>query len=140
MTMHLKNSCNLRATGSSETGGVKGMVPKLAARIGPSSNLCLFAKVYALGEKYGILGLKAIALGKFEILAKGHFQTEDFRLAVQEVYTSTIDHDRGLRDVVVCTVEENIGLLNDEAFEAVVKNSELCHDLLMKMTSMSRAG
>ncbi|WJG37254.1 uncharacterized protein FOBCDRAFT_245766 [Fusarium oxysporum Fo47] len=118
---------------------VKGMVPKLAARIGPSSNLCLFAKVYALGEKYGILGLKAIALGKFEILAKGHFQTEDFRLAVQEVYTSTIDHDRGLRDVVVCTVEENIGLLNDEAFDAVVKYSDLGHDLLMKITSMRRA-
>ncbi|EXL72097.1 hypothetical protein FOPG_12251 [Fusarium oxysporum f. sp. conglutinans race 2 54008] len=116
------------------------MVPKLAARIGPSSNLCLFAKVYALGEKYGILGLKAIALGKFEILAKGHLQTEDFRLAVQEVYTSTIDHDRGLRDVVVCTVEENIGLLNDEAFEAVVKYSNLGHDLLMKITSMRRAG
>jgi hypothetical protein len=116
------------------------MVPKLAARIGPSSNLCLFAKVYALGEKYGTLGLKAIALGKFEILAKGHFQTEDFRLAVQEVYTSTIDHDRGLRDVVVCTVEENIGLLNDEAFDAVVKYSDLGHDLLMKITSMRRAG
>ncbi|KAK2123122.1 hypothetical protein NOF04DRAFT_1350382 [Fusarium oxysporum II5] len=119
---------------------VKGMVPKLAARIGPSSNLCLFAKVYALGEKYGIPGLKAIALGKFEILAKGHFQTDGFRLAVQEVYASTIDHDRGLRDVVVCTVEENIGLLNDEAFEAVVKYSDLGHDLLMKITSMRRAG
>ncbi|KAM0082320.1 hypothetical protein ACKRZS_005479 [Fusarium odoratissimum] len=119
---------------------VKGMVPKLAARIGPSSNLCLFAKVYALGEKYGIPGLKAIALGKFEILAKGHFQTDGFRLAVQEVYASTIDHDRGLRDVVVCTIEENIGLLNDEAFEAVVKYSDLGHDLLMKITSMRRAG
>ncbi|KAF4443093.1 Speckle-type POZ [Fusarium acutatum] len=110
----------------------KGLVPKLGARIGPSSNLHLFAKVYTLGEKYGIPGLKAITLSKFETLAKAYTQTEDFRFALQEVYTSTVDHDRGLRDVVINTVEENLGLLSEEAFEAVVKDSELGHDLLIR--------
>ncbi|QGI70651.1 hypothetical protein CEK26_002985 [Fusarium fujikuroi] len=100
---------------------VKGQVLKLGARIGPSSNLRLFAKVYALGEKYGIPGLKTIAVGKFKTLAKAYAQTEDFKFAAQEVYTSTIDQDRGLRDVVVKTVEENLGLLNHEAFAAFAK-------------------
>ncbi|KAF5620786.1 amino acid transport GAP1 [Fusarium sp. NRRL 52700] len=119
---------------------VKGLVPKLGARIGPSSNLRLFAKVYALGEKYGIPGLKSIAVSKFEKLAKAYAQTEDFRLAVQEVYTSTIDQDRGLRDVVVSTVEENLGLLNNQDFEDLVQATGLGHDLLMKITSAHRAG
>ncbi|KAF5689979.1 speckle-type POZ [Fusarium denticulatum] len=119
---------------------VKGLVAKLGVRIGPPKNLRLFAKVYAIGEKYGIPGLKAIALSKFETLAKAYAQTEDFRLAVHEVYTSTIDQDRGMRDVVVETVEENIALLNDEGYEALSKNTELGHDLLMKMTSARRAG
>ncbi|KAF5594762.1 speckle-type POZ [Fusarium pseudocircinatum] len=119
---------------------VKRLVPKLGVRIGPPKNLRLFAKVYAIGEKYGIPGLKAIALSKFETLAKAYAQTEDFRLAAEEVYTSTIDQDRGMRDVVVKTVEENIALLNDAGFEALAKNTELGHDLLMKLTSTRRAG
>jgi hypothetical protein len=119
---------------------VKGLVPKLGVRIGPPKNLPLFAKVYAIGEKYGIPGLKAIALSKFETLAKAYVNTNEFRIAAEEVYTSTIDEDRGMRDVVVKTVEENIALLNDEGFEALAKNTELGHDLLMKITSTHRAG
>ncbi|PNP79252.1 hypothetical protein FNYG_07328 [Fusarium nygamai] len=119
---------------------VKGLVPKLGVRIGPPKNLCLFARVYAVGEKYGIPGLKTIALSKFETLAKAYAHTNDFRNAAEEVYTSTIDQDRGMRDVVVQTVEENIALLNDADFEALAKNTQLGHDLLMKMTSTRRAG
>ncbi|KAG5775231.1 hypothetical protein H9Q69_012679 [Fusarium xylarioides] len=119
---------------------VKGLVTKLGACIGPPANLTLFAKVYALGEKYGIPGLKIVALSKFETLAKAYAHTKDFRIAAGEVYTSTIDQDRGMRDVVVKTVEDNVALLNDGAFEALVKNTELGHDLLMKMTLTRRAG
>ncbi|KAF5561716.1 speckle-type POZ [Fusarium napiforme] len=118
---------------------VKGLVAKLGVRIGPPKNLPLFAKVYAIGEKYGIPGLKAIALSKFETLAKAYANTNDFRIAAEEVYTSTIDQDRGMRDVVVKTVEENVALLNDADFEALAKNTELGHDLLMKITSAHRA-
>ncbi|KAF4956674.1 hypothetical protein FGADI_3663 [Fusarium gaditjirri] len=46
---------------------------------------------YNLGEKYGIPGLKATALGKFEILAEEYAQTEDFRMAVEEFHSGTID-------------------------------------------------
>ncbi|KAF4497644.1 amino acid transport GAP1 [Fusarium agapanthi] len=119
---------------------VKSMAPKLGVHIGPSSNLCLFAKVYAMGEKYGIPGLKLIALTKFEKLAKAYAHTEDFRLAVEEVYTSTIDEDRGMRDVVASTVEDNMDLLDDEAFESLVKNTELGYDLLMKTAAIHLAG
>ncbi|CVL07630.1 uncharacterized protein FMAN_14507 [Fusarium mangiferae] len=119
---------------------VKERVLKLGARIGPSSNLSHFAKVYALGEKYGIPGLKAIAVDNFKTLAKSYAQTEDFKFAAQEVYTSTIDQDRGLRDVVVNTVYENLGLLNHKAFEAFVESSGLGHDVLMKIAWFYRAG
>ncbi|KAG9495461.1 hypothetical protein J7337_013709 [Fusarium musae] len=119
---------------------VRGLVPKLGVRIGPPKNLPLFAKVYAIGEKYGIPGLKAIAFSKFEALAKAYANTNDFRIAAEEVYTSTIDQDRGMRDIVVKTVEENVALLNNADFEALAKNTELGHDLLMKITSTQRAG
>ncbi|KAF4961274.1 hypothetical protein FSARC_10221 [Fusarium sarcochroum] len=105
-----------------------------------SSHLCSHAKVYALGEKYGIRGLKALALQKFENEVEHHTESEDFLLAVKELYTSTVDEDRPLRDVVVKTMTKRTSLLNRESVQEVVKSTELGFDLLMNLTSASRGG
>jgi hypothetical protein len=54
-----------------------------------------------LPEKYIISSLKGLALSKFKILVLQYQDTNDFLNAVGEVYTSTIDIDRGLRGVVL---------------------------------------
>jgi hypothetical protein len=80
--------------------------------VSATSNLCLHAKVYALGEKYGIDDLKGFALHKFHAEAQHHWQSDNFLHAIREVYTSTIDEDRALRDVVVEVVNAHPELLD----------------------------
>ena len=66
--------------------------------------LVIHARVYALAEKFGISGLKALAKKKFELLIASSVDDlidAGFVDALEEVYTTTVDSDRGLRNVVV---------------------------------------
>jgi hypothetical protein len=101
----------------------------------PPANLCLHAKVYALGEKYGIAHLKVFALQKFEAEVESHLQSKDFLLAIEEAYTSTIEEDRRLRDVIVKTMKKHKDLLKKPSVQATVKSTQLGYDLLMKFAS-----
>nr|POF22179.1 hypothetical protein CFP56_36264 [Quercus suber] len=65
------------------------------------SHLLLHTQVYALAEKYDIPSLKDLARQKFETAMACHYDSLEFPDAIEEVYCSTIDSDRGLRDVVI---------------------------------------
>lgn len=65
-------------------------------------------KVYAIADKYDIPELKKLATNRFELtLSKEHKGYESFMFykVVRDVYTSTPDSDRGLRNLVLkaCT-------------------------------------
>ncbi|TKA58162.1 hypothetical protein B0A55_11302 [Friedmanniomyces simplex] len=64
------------------------------------SNLVIHARVYALAEKYDIPSLKQTARLKLEVAMACNYDSPRFPLAIEEVYCSTIDTDRGLRDIV----------------------------------------
>ncbi|KAF2454058.1 hypothetical protein BDY21DRAFT_291794 [Lineolata rhizophorae] len=85
--------------------------------------LLVHAKVYALADKYGISGLKALARRKFSTQMAHHFQSAEFPPAIQEVYDSTVDSDRGLRDVVTQTFRANPALAHRKDVEEVVKET-----------------
>ena len=71
------------------------------------SEFLVHARVYALAEKFGILGLKSLAKAKFEILSSESWDDPGFLDALEEVYTTTIDQDRGLRDVILQVFRRN---------------------------------
>ncbi|KAJ4006073.1 hypothetical protein NW752_001320 [Fusarium irregulare] len=95
----------------------------------------LHAKIYALGEKYEIKDLKALALQKFSYEATIFASNQSFRDGAKEACTSTVDKDRGLRNVVVQTVLKNRYLLDQWLFQKVVKETDLGFDLLMQLRS-----
>ena len=70
--------------------------------------LVTYTKVYALIEKYLIRRLKAIALRQFKAVATIRpfisLDINDFLQATWEVYISTIEDDKGLRNIVVETL------------------------------------
>ncbi|KAF5685941.1 amino acid transport gap1 [Fusarium circinatum] len=103
----------------------------------PGKNLHLHAKVYALGEKYGIQPLKTVALRKFNSEAQFHLHSNDFLQAIREAYNSTIDTDRPLRDAVVSILRSNKYLLKKDSVKEVLKETGLGlgFDLLMEMAS-----
>ncbi|KAH8754523.1 hypothetical protein F5883DRAFT_183798 [Diaporthe sp. PMI_573] len=97
-----------------------------------SSDLLLHAKVYALAEKYAVNGLKGLALAKFKTLASLCWATSDFLDAVSETYNSTIDTDRGLRDVVLEVISAHHELLGrDETKKLLQRERLLAYDLIM---------
>jgi hypothetical protein len=101
------------------------------------SNFILHAKLYALAEKYCIEGLKHTALEKFKVDATVCWKSTDFLLAARVVYTSTPDQDRPMRDLVVETFGKHPSLLDDEVAQNVVRNLDLCYDLMMLFRTTS---
>jgi hypothetical protein len=66
-------------------------------------SLLVHARVYEIAERYGIAGLKSLARTKFAHQLELHYGSAEFPEACQEAYESTVDSDRGLRDVIIQT-------------------------------------
>lgn len=92
----------------------------------------LHANVYALGERYRIHDLKALALQKFAFDATIFYNTDSFRQGARVAYNSTIDEDRGMRDVIVDTVLNRRYMLRQSSVQCLAKETGLGFDLLMK--------
>lgn len=109
-------------------------VPATPARLPKRKpDFVLHAKIYALGEKYEIKDLKALALQKFAFEATACWSFSSFRIGAKEAYTSTVDEDRGMRDIVVETVLKHRLLISMPDFKNVLKETDLGYDLLMRL-------
>lgn len=87
---------------------------------GPTA-LLTHAQVYTLAEKYGIRSLKILAREKFDQMSDNACDIDVLCLAIKEIYTSTPDSDRGLRDKVCDIVESNAKLLlSQPSFRALM--------------------
>lgn len=87
------------------------------------SYLVLHTKVYALAEKYDIPSLKQLAKSKFEMAMACNYDSPDFADAIEEVYCSTIDSDRGLRDVVLEAFKSHPQLANTGDVYSVIQGT-----------------
>lgn len=65
------------------------------------ASLLLNARVYAVAEKYDIQGLKDVARLKFSTRLKRTSTEKQLLSIIEEVYISTQEKDRGLRDPLV---------------------------------------
>jgi hypothetical protein len=97
------------------------------------SGLVFHAEMYSLADKYNIRGMKIFAQDHFQNCAKGNCRVKEFPTAIRTVYKTTVDEDRGLRDVVVDIISINMDLLDQpEIKEAVKDTANLAFELLMK--------
>lgn len=101
-------------------------------------NLTIHAKVYALGEKYDVSGLKAIALQKFKKESAFYWDNDDFLRALEEVCKSIAVHDRPMRDAILDIIMKHPELLDKEPAQSLVRNNDLCFDLIMRFRGAYR--
>ena len=87
------------------------------------AHLLLHTRVYALAEKYDIPALKSLARRKFEMAMACFYDSPEFADAVEEVYYSTIDTDRGLRDIVLQAFRSHPQLASTQDVFAVIKET-----------------
>lgn len=86
------------------------------------------AQMYGVGDYFQIPGLKTAAQRYFTSAFPYLWNDEAFCTAVSEVYSSTPESDRGLRDIVVQTV------INNHRHESVLK---LNRDMLKQVPEFS---
>ena len=97
----------------------------MAARFGDliGGLLAIHSRLYGLGSKYDIAPLLAAALKRFQSAAKHGVDKEDLALAIRITFGSTSKTDRGLRDLVMQVIFDNIcDLLEYESFVNAIKN------------------
>jgi len=87
------------------------------------SHLITHTRVYALAEKYDIPSLKELAQSKFEMAMACFYDSSEFADAIEEVYCSTIDSDRGLRDVVLQAFRAHPALATTQDVYTVIKDT-----------------
>jgi len=87
------------------------------------AHLLLHTRVYALAEKYDIPSLKELAQRKFEMAMACFYDSSEFAEAIEEVYCSTVDTDRGLRDVVLQAFRSHPALATTQDVYAVIKET-----------------
>lgn len=87
------------------------------------SYLLTHTRVYALAEKYGVPALKNLAKRKFECQMACYYDSPEFADAIDEVYSSTIDSDRGLRDIVLQAFRSHPQLATTQDVFAVIKRT-----------------
>ncbi|THY95587.1 hypothetical protein D6C93_05001 [Aureobasidium pullulans] len=95
------------------------------------------AKMYAMGDKYGIPGLRSLARTKFNEALQ--YTGAGLVKAMRIAYTSTVDSDKDLRLVIVDKLHGNMSfcLNTPEVDRAIKELPELAHALLRKMYGLS---
>jgi hypothetical protein len=90
------------------------------------------AKMYAMADKYGVPGLKDMALRKYEEAVK--HTSAGFANSMIVIYTSTMDNDMGLCNVIIKFLTNNItNLMSKPKINQNVKDLPLLsHSLLRK--------
>jgi hypothetical protein len=87
------------------------------------SHLLTHTRVYALAEKYDIPSLKELSQGKFEMAMACFYDSSEFADAIEEVYSTTVDSDRGLRDIVLQAFRSHPALATTQDVFAVIKET-----------------
>jgi hypothetical protein len=110
-----------------------------AGNIPPNFELTFHSKVYTLAEKCWIDDLKDVAIQKFRVAASQDWNLYDFVSAAREVYTGTVDTDRGLKDVIVNTLCDRRGIMDDKVVKDLVKELHpLAYDMVLYMHNQNR--
>jgi hypothetical protein len=85
--------------------------------------------------RYGIAGLKTLARKKFAHQLDAHLASEELPEACQEAYESTVDSDRGLRDVIIQTFRSHPELSLRKDVEMAVRETPGLAFELFRMAS-----
>jgi len=81
------------------------------------------ASRHALAEKYDVPSLKNLAQTKFEMAVTCYHDSSEYADTVEEVYCSTIDTDRGLRDIVPQKFRAHPSLATTQDIYAVIEET-----------------
>ncbi|KAF2867319.1 hypothetical protein BDV95DRAFT_550982 [Massariosphaeria phaeospora] len=83
-------------------------------------HLLLHAKMYEMGDKYQVHGLQEIAQEKFKRQCSFHWDDNQFAVAAHYAYSTTLDTNTGLREIVRDTICKHPKLLDKSAVDTLL--------------------
>ncbi|KAF1848768.1 uncharacterized protein K460DRAFT_393764 [Cucurbitaria berberidis CBS 394.84] len=86
-----------------------------------ASRLLVHAKMYEVGDKYQVTGLKELARENFQAACAVSWDDEQFAVAARHVFTSTPESDGGLRGVVMEVLRARRGVLTKPCVGAFLR-------------------
>jgi hypothetical protein len=102
---------------------------------GDASQMLLHARLYELGDKYDVVGLKDLAREKFYRACAVYWDSEHFAAAAYHAFSTTPENDKGLRDIVISTILSHMALLNKPAVKELLDELEMSvHELAQNVS------
>ncbi|MCJ1244623.1 hypothetical protein MMC30_001821 [Trapelia coarctata] len=98
-------------------------------------DLFFHAKVYGIGDKYNVLDLKDSAKKAFEQFLRGDCDLAIFSGVASLVYNLTVEEDRGLRDIWLCSLWASKATLlpRQDIQDSVMAHGGFQRDVLKKV-------
>lgn len=81
---------------------------------GTADQLLIHSKMYEIGERYSVKGLKELSREKFRVACDEFWKTSAFPQAAHHAFSSTITDDKDLRDIVIKTLSQHMELIVKE--------------------------
>jgi len=94
--------------------------PPLPSLDGTADQILTHAKMYEIGEKYEVMGLKELSQQKFSRACEHFWNDPKFSIAAYHAFSTTPDHDKGLRDLVSKAISKHLELVEKPEIEAVL--------------------
>ena len=76
--------------------------------------------MYEIADKYDVLGLKALAAEKFRVASAQFWNHAMFPTAAHHAFSTTMEEDKGLREIVCKTISDHMALLEKPEIEALM--------------------
>lgn len=87
---------------------------------GDAEQLSTHASMYAIGDQYDVLGMKELCKEKFRRACLNFWNHSEFAIAVHVVFSTTLEEDKGLRDIVSKTIADHMELVEKPEIEVLM--------------------
>ncbi|KAH3919350.1 hypothetical protein HBI56_025590 [Parastagonospora nodorum] len=98
----------------------RSTLPKTFPATGPPEQLLIHAKMYEIADKYDVVGLKDLVLEKFKRACVSFWDHDIFSIAAHYAFSTTMENDKGLRDIVSGTISEHMELIQKAEIQTLM--------------------
>jgi hypothetical protein len=87
---------------------------------GEANQLMTYAKMYEVADKYDVVGLKDLSREKFDRGCISFWNDDAFPTAAHYAFSTTVEEDKGLRDIVSGTISAHMELIRKAEIQALM--------------------
>jgi hypothetical protein len=96
------------------------LTPPAPSLNGTSDQILTHAKMYEIADKYDVVGLKDLVKEKFGRSCQRFWDDPKFAIAAHHAFSTTPDHDKGIREIVSATISAHMELVEKPEVKVIM--------------------